>query len=260
MTATTDFASIAKLAAAQLPLAAHQVALRLAAAHGHLWATAAKNTIWDFGPEIQDLEGALLAVQAECERLNSPESGSGPLGLELRHALRTFQAGEEIVPCYTHTTASGRLAWNIVPDAESGWFMTLSVNRPAVTVAGRAHPEGPCIEARYDSTAGWSVIWGMGAPFYQRHLQTLVDAIVATALPGADEAVRKAYSAVGLAYQNARNAASAAGVDREVVKTLWALAEEVEGRYSKAARALEDIYRLLAPQQPDDPNWEVAEP
>lgn len=178
-----DFHEIARLAAAQLPAAAHMAALNLAAAHGHLWGTLEAQGLLASASNTAELEAALLGIQGEAARLNGPDGGGGPLGLELQNSLRLFEAGGDVAPCYSHTTGSGRLAWNIVPGEEPGqWFMTLSVCRPAVTVAGKQYPEGVALEARYSSTGGWDIRWGMGAPFYSRHLETLADAIAATGL------------------------------------------------------------------------------
>lgn len=187
MTTLPSFADIAKLAAAQLPLAAHQVALRLADAHGHLWvATEPAYTLYRLteGNPTNPvaLEAILVAIQQESARLNADDSA--PRGIELANALTTFQSGDDDVPQYKHTTASGRLSWAIWPDATAPgeWGMSISIERPAVTVAGKSYPEGIALEALYNSVEGWRVIWGMGAPFYDRHVDTLAAAITATGL------------------------------------------------------------------------------
>jgi len=170
-----------------LPLRAHQVAIGLAAAYGHLWATRwpaqAILVAGEMGPET--IAELLLRAQALAEESNAEWR---PSGIEVADALIWAVGGGAM---YRHRTGSGRLVWEVKTIdvhadgtdavAPENWVLDLEVHRPAVRIGDNEYPEGVAIMARFTPEKGWNVWHGQGVgdnvPFYDRHVESLKEAL-----------------------------------------------------------------------------------
>lgn len=178
---TAKIEQVATAVATALPHKAHQTAIALAGAYGHLWAnTWPALAIRDSFDMSADTVAELL-VRAQVESEASNQSWA-PSGITVADAI---VHGPATGPYYRHVTGSGRLVWEIRPEigedgkpSSEAWLLDLEIHRPALQVGEQAYEAGQAIMVRYSTEEGWQ-IWhhNIGAPFYGRHVRALEEAL-----------------------------------------------------------------------------------